>query len=61
MIAEYMFFLRCRNLNPKQDELTTERSKVHYLLTRVCAQKARRQLKDWQAEISGLSEQRFQS
>ncbi len=37
----------------------TERSKVHCLLTLMCRQKVRRQLKDWRAGISGLSELRI--
>ena len=38
---------------------TTERSKVQSLLTMMCAQNVRRQLRDQQAGISGLSRQPF--
>jgi hypothetical protein len=41
--------------------LTTERSKVHCLLTLMCRQIARRQQRNQQAGISGLSRPPFQS
>jgi osmoprotectant transport system permease protein len=51
------FSLHCRNPNPQETVPTTERSKVQYLLTMMCAQKVRRQIRDQQAGISGLSKQ----
>ncbi len=45
----------CWNPTPKEIVPTTERSKVRRLLTLMCIQKARRQLKRGRAGISGLS------
>jgi len=60
-ICFFKIFLLCWNPNPKQIVQTTERSKVQCLLSLMCRQIERRQLRNRRAGISGLSKQPFLS
>jgi hypothetical protein len=58
-VDRFLKKLLCRN--PFFFYPMTERSKVHCLLTTLCAQKVKRQIENWRAGISGLSEQPYRS